>query len=63
MMIEPTETESRDTLDKFVEIMKELAELVERSPGVFKDFPKNSPVGRVDEVKAAKDMDVACLHD
>jgi glycine dehydrogenase subunit 2 len=63
MMIEPTETESRDTLDKFVEIMKELAELVERSPGVFKDFPKNSSVGRVDEVKAAKDMDVACLHD
>lgn len=63
MMIEPTETESRDTLDRFIEIMKELALLAERSPEVFKDFPKNSPVGRVDEVKAAKDMDVACLHD
>ncbi|MFA6636674.1 MAG: aminomethyl-transferring glycine dehydrogenase subunit GcvPB [Candidatus Omnitrophota bacterium] len=59
MMVEPTETESRETLDRFVDIMKELAELAETSPEKFKEFPRNSPVGRVDEVKAAKDMDLA----
>jgi glycine dehydrogenase subunit 2 len=63
MMVEPTETESRETLDRFVDVMKELAELAEKSPEYFKDLPKTSPVGRVDEVKAAKDMDVACLSD
>jgi glycine dehydrogenase subunit 2 len=63
MMVEPTETESRETLDHFIDIMKELAEMAEKEPEVFKDFPKSAPVGRVDEVKAAKDMDVACLND
>jgi glycine dehydrogenase subunit 2 len=61
MMVEPTETESRETLDKFIQVMKELAELAARSPEKFKEFPLNSPVGRIDEVKAAKDMDIACL--
>lgn len=61
IMVEPTETESRETLDKFIEVMKALAELAEKSPGEFKKFPRNAPVGRIDEVKAAKDMDLACL--
>ncbi len=61
IMVEPTETESRETLDRFIGVMKELAELAERSPEEFKKFPMNSPVGRIDEVKAAKDMDLACL--
>jgi glycine dehydrogenase subunit 2 len=62
MMIEPTETESRETLDRFIEIMREIAELAEISPEEFKKYPCNSPVGRVDEVKAAKDMDLAYLY-
>ena len=61
MMVEPTETESRETLDMFIEVMKKLAELAENSPEEFKKFPKNSLVGRIDEVKAVKDMDVAYL--
>ena len=63
MMVEPTETESKETLDHFVEVMIELANLAEKDPGAFKKFPETTPVGRVDEVKAAKDMDVASLTD
>ncbi|MFH1665874.1 MAG: aminomethyl-transferring glycine dehydrogenase subunit GcvPB [Candidatus Omnitrophota bacterium] len=61
IMIEPTETESKETLDRFVDVMIELAELADKSPEKFRDFPKTSPVGRVDEVKAAKDMDINYL--
>ena len=61
MMIEPTETESKETLDNFIEVMKELALLARQDPEKFKEFPKNAPVGRIDEVKAARDMDIACL--
>ncbi|MBD3380122.1 MAG: aminotransferase class V-fold PLP-dependent enzyme [Candidatus Omnitrophica bacterium] len=59
MMIEPTETESRETLDSFVDIMKNIARMAERDPGKFADFPANMPVKRPDEVKAARDMDLA----
>lgn len=61
IMIEPTETESKETLDEFINIMIELAELAEKSPHVFKEFPKTSPVSRLDEVKAARDMDICSL--
>ena len=61
MMVEPTETESKETLDNFIKIMFELALLAEKNPEQFKEFPKYSPVTRVDEVKAAKDMDIASL--
>ncbi|MEA3490125.1 MAG: aminomethyl-transferring glycine dehydrogenase subunit GcvPB [Candidatus Omnitrophota bacterium] len=61
MMIEPTETESKKTLDGFVETMIELAELAEKDPDAFKEFPRKAPVRRLDEVKAARDMDVAYL--
>ena len=60
-MIEPTETESKETLDHFVEVMIELAKLADKDPEVFKKFPSNTPVRRLDEVKAAKDMDLASL--
>jgi glycine dehydrogenase subunit 2 len=61
MMIEPTETESKETLDRFIEVMIELAELAEKDPDAFKEFPRTTPVRRLDEVKAAKDMDLASL--
>ena len=61
MMIEPTETESRETLDRFIDVMIELAEMAEKDPAAFKELPGTTPVGRLDEVKAAKDMDLACL--
>lgn len=56
VMIEPTETESREQLDAFIKAMLEIADLVDRDPETFKTMPRTSPVTRVDETRAAKDM-------
>jgi len=53
IMIEPTETETKETLDRFADTM--LAVLAE-DPELLKGAPHNTAIGRVDEVKAAKDM-------
>jgi len=55
MMVEPTETENRDTLDTFADTMVELAGL---GPDSFHDLPATTPVGRLDEVAAARNLDV-----
>ena len=54
MMIEPTETESKATIDGFIEVMRSIANDAERNPQRLKDAPLNTPVGRVDDVLAAK---------
>ena len=56
VMIEPTETEDKDKLDSFVETMSELIELAKNNPADLHNAPITTPVGRLDEVKAAKDM-------
>ena len=56
IMIEPTETEDRDTLDRFVEVFKELVEIARTDPEQLRRAPVTTPVGRLDEVKAARDM-------
>ena len=56
IMVEPTETEDRDTLDRFVDVMQELIELAKEDPEALFRAPVTTPVGRLDEVKAAKDM-------
>jgi len=61
LMIEPTETESRETLDAFCDAMLEIAKLVDTDPDSFHDAPRTTPVGRLDEVKAARDLNCACL--
>jgi glycine dehydrogenase subunit 2 len=57
LMIEPTETESKETLDSFIAAMKSIAEEAGRSAEPFHKAPVTTPVGRLDEVKAARDMD------
>ncbi len=57
-LIEPTETESKETLDNFVNIMKILLEEAAASPETLKAAPLNLPVGRLDEVRAARMLDV-----
>jgi len=57
MMIEPTETESRETLDAFIDAMKRIAEKAEKSPEDVCSAPVSTPVSRPDEVRAAKSMD------
>jgi glycine dehydrogenase subunit 2 len=56
LMIEPTETESKETLDAFALAMIQIKKEIEENPSLVKDAPHNSPVGRLDEVKAAKQL-------
>ena len=54
MMIEPTETESRESLDAFIAAMGELAEKAGTDPDWLHEAPRLTPVGRADEVAAAR---------
>ena len=55
-----TEAEDRDTLDRFVEVMEELIDLAKNDPEKLHEAPVTTPVGRLDEVKAARDMRLSC---
>lgn len=54
LMIEPTETESKDTIDSFIAVMRKIAEEARECPETVKAAPHNTPIGRVDDVLAAK---------
>ena len=56
IMIEPTETESKQTMDMFVEAMIEADELTKTNPEIFHDLPKTTPISRPDEVRAAREL-------
>ncbi len=58
IMIEPTETESKQTLDEFIGVMKEIARLAATDPAKIKNAPETTPVKRLDETKAAKDLNL-----
>jgi glycine dehydrogenase subunit 2 len=59
MMVEPTETETRETLDQFVAAMTELFRAAQEHPETLKQAPVTTPIGRLDEVAAARNMDLA----
>ena len=61
MMIEPTETESKETLDAFITAMTEIAHLAATDPQAVTSCPQTTPVGRLDEVRAARKPDLASL--
>lgn len=54
LMIEPTETESKNTLDAFIRAMKEIAGEAKREPEKLKQAPNRTPVKRLDETRAAR---------
>jgi glycine dehydrogenase subunit 2 len=54
LMIEPTETETKETLDAFCDAMLEIAREAAENPALLKDAPHHRPVRRLDEVRAAK---------
>jgi glycine dehydrogenase subunit 2 len=56
MMIEPTETESRETLDRFVDAFLQVREECKSNPELVRSAPHRLPLKRVDDVKAAKDL-------
>ena len=58
LMIEPTETESKETLDEFIAAMIQIAKEAESDPELVKSAPHNTIVRRPDEVKAARDINV-----
>ncbi|MGM0436992.1 MAG: aminomethyl-transferring glycine dehydrogenase subunit GcvPB [Bacillota bacterium] len=58
LMIEPTETENIDTLNRFIRTMKKIAEEVENDPELVKNAPHNTVVRKLDEAKAARHPDL-----
>jgi glycine dehydrogenase subunit 2 len=54
IMIEPTETESKATMDEFVEVLKKIATEAAENPQLLKDAPHTTPVSRLNEVEAAR---------
>ena len=53
-MIEPTESESVETLDKFIDAMKQIAKEAEENPELLKTAPHNTIIKRVDDDRAVK---------
>ena len=54
LMVEPTETESKETLDAFVDAVERIWEEVQTDPEMVRHAPHETPVGRLDEVRAAR---------
>lgn len=54
LMVEPTENESLDTINGFIDVMRRIAEEAKSEPETVKSAPHNTPIGRVDDVLAAK---------
>lgn len=60
LMIEPTETENKDTLDAFADAMLKIADEAKTSPELLHSAPHITPFGRMDEVKAARELVLCC---
>ncbi|MGYP001818372074 len=58
LLIEPTESETREELDGFVEAMRKIQEEAETNPDLLHEAPHTRPVRRLDEVRAARELDV-----
>lgn len=58
LLIEPTETESKEELDGFVQVMKTIREEAAENPNLLKEAPFTLPVKRLDDVKAARELDL-----
>ncbi len=60
LMIEPTETENKGTLDAFADALIKIAEEAKTQPELVKSAPHTTPFGRMDEVKAARELVLCC---
>ncbi len=59
LLIEPTETEAKQTIDKFIDTMITIKQEANENPDLVKGAPYTLPVRRLDDVKAARELDVA----
>jgi glycine dehydrogenase (decarboxylating) beta subunit (EC 1.4.4.2) len=55
-MIEPTESESKISLDNYIEVYRKILNEIKENPEIVLSAPVNTPVSRLDEVKAAKEL-------
>ena len=60
LMIEPTETESIQTLDEFADAMLKISAEAHTQPELLQSAPHITPIGRLDEVKAARELVLCC---
>ncbi|QIV95907.1 glycine dehydrogenase (decarboxylating) beta subunit [Allofrancisella inopinata] len=58
LLIEPTETENVDSMEKFIQAMVEIRDIAKENPEYLKGAPYNLPARRLDDVKAAKELDI-----
>ena len=58
LMIEPTESETRETLDAFIQALKEIDQEVKENPDLVRQAPHTTPVSRLDEARAARQPDL-----
>ncbi|TAM85771.1 hypothetical protein EPN42_14505 [bacterium] len=58
LMVEPTETETKETLDAFVETLRSLVASARSDPQTLLNAPQHTPVGRIDETRAARQPDL-----
>jgi glycine dehydrogenase subunit 2 len=58
IMIEPTESESKETLDRFIDAMKRIRKEAQENPAALKEAPRKTPVRRLDEVRAVKELKI-----
>ena len=58
IMIEPTETESKETLDRFIELMLEIDRRIDSDIDNLLDSPSRTPVGRLNETKANRELNL-----
>ena len=61
LMIEPTECESKETMDAFIDAMIEIATKAKTAPDTLKAAPTTTAVGRLDEIKASRQLNIASL--
>ncbi|MBE9568337.1 MAG: aminomethyl-transferring glycine dehydrogenase subunit GcvPB [Proteobacteria bacterium] len=59
LLIEPTETEAKEALDGFMDALEQIKQEAENNPQLLHDAPQTLPVKRLDEVRAAKQLDLA----
>ena len=62
LMIEPTETESKETLDSFAQILAKVNEEINTNPELVRSAPHNTPVAKIDEAMAARKLNL-CYKD
>lgn len=62
LLIEPTETESLEEIDRFADVMIAILQEAKTNTDILKQAPHHLPVKRLDDVKAVRELDVACTQ-